>query len=487
MEHHRFIRLSESMAVEDAIRAYTSIILCKPPQSGKTSDVFRIVEKTWANSITVFVSDKNVALAGQTNVRARSCGFTVINFNEADVNERNKLRQEMVKSKGKKKIFHFLMELNNLNILTSIIWGCREPVTLIIDEADKNKNVIDFNAKEEEDTGEDTIPIITRKLLSLKNELKSRNNGSKVVFVTATPQSLLVAEKEDDRVLIYKDPYNNYVGCGLDKCAADNITIMRSTDLSGKMIYPIPGAPSCRAMERWTNKGDDLYGNTYKKAVRQAVEHFKDLSSKDESVKQVMLISLESRNAPQERMAQWIDDFCLDEEGKAEVDVVCFNGSNKLISGLMLSEVMKMSRKKKIIIIAGFMASRGVSFTDFSDPKNKFELVIQVHETDRKDPLNSSAQAMRIFGPARKTVTKPFFYGNKIAAEDLMSNFTAVYTLIQQMAEGATVISYEDASKLKYDAGRPLAQPYNFRWLRQNEGAFLRMSANPLDAEPIDV
>ena len=74
----KFITLSKDTEVKDILAqnsSYSSFILWKPVQSGKTSDVLKLAEVFYKESAIVFISDKNTALAGQTTGRARTLGF----------------------------------------------------------------------------------------------------------------------------------------------------------------------------------------------------------------------------------------------------------------------------------------------------------------------------------------------------------------------------------------------------------------------------
>jgi hypothetical protein len=459
----RFKILSNETEVIQSIIKHCSIILVKPVQSGKTSDVFKIVETTYKNSATIFVSDKNSALAGQTNVRAKIQGFTVLNFNEATRKERGGIINDLPKSVGKKKIFHFLMEVNNLDLLYAIVLSATYPITLIIDEGDKNRNVADF---EESDNEGNNLPIITRKLLTIKNRLKKREDGSKVIFVTATPQSLLVSEKDPDRLVVYKEPYKNYIGAGLDH--EPDVEVIHAIRTN-----PVP------ASERWSNSSWDVSSNSFRHGVDIAIDKFKNLGTKDPTVKQILLISLESRNASQSKMGEFVKECLQDNE---DIDIIIFNGETKKKQNFLLSDLIGFSKKRKIVIIAGFMAARGVSFTDFSDPENKYELVIQVHNTKEQDPLNSSLQAMRIFGPARRTVTRPFMICNSICAQDLRYNFVECYRVIHDLALGLPSID-----RGAYDISRPLTQKYNFRYMLQSSYGRTLLFESPKEEDHMPV
>jgi len=452
-KNNHFLLLNNDDEVVERIKEAKNIILVKPVQSGKTSDVLKLVSYTYKDSATIFVSDKNTALAGQTNKRAKTLGWTVKSFRDL-VGEGNKFESLLLirDGVGKKLIFHTLMEINNLKLLLTTIQVNKEiPITLVIDEGDKNRNVASMKQKnkddEEDEDSDDGLPIITRMLLQIKNMLLARNNGSRVVFVTATPQSLLVSEKDPDRLVVYKKPYNNYVGVGLNHEA--NIEVITGIRANG-----------CKATLRWTEHD---YGNTYKNGVNAGIDRFKEMKSRDTNIKQLMLISLESMNAVQERLAAYINTQLEEEDG---IKVVIFNGLLRLGTKeeLTLGDLIRDTPSKKIIVVAGYMASRGVSFTDFGDRENQYELCVQVHETDVLDPVNSSMQAMRIFGPARRTIHKPVLICNATCAQDINSNFVEQYRIIRDLAEGDVTIRKGD-----YNVSRPLTQKYNFRYMVQGD------------------
>ena len=441
-----FVMLDNTTDLVDVLlnqyKEYKSIIFSKSVQSGKTSDIIALVNVTYKESATIFISDKNTALTSQTNSRVRTCGWTVENFRDASKTGNAYNCISTIKdSMGKKKLFHTMMEINNLRVLYAVLSIIDCPVTLIIDEADKNRNVSEFDADDE-----DSLPIITKLLLKIKNTLLAKEDGSRVIFVSATPQSLLVSEKDEKRLVIYKKPYNNYIGAGLDH--TPNLEV-----IVGVRDNPITST------KRWTNSQEDCRSNTYRPAINSAIDRFLDMQSKDTSVKQLMLVSLESRNRNQQEVAKYIKSITTPDD---DLGVIVFNGESDDVDCL-LSHAIKINPHKKIVIIAGFMASRGVSFTDFSDADNKFELCIQVHYTKADDPLNSAAQAMRIFGPARRTITRPIMICNRICAEDLMYNFQEAYRIVKDLACGETEVMTK-----AYNSRRPLTQKYNFRYMVQS-------------------
>jgi hypothetical protein len=166
------------------------------------------------------------------------------------------------------------------------------------------------------------------------------------------------------------------------------------------------------------------------------------------------------------------------------VSVVVFNSDTKESSEVTLASLIlqeKLRGFSKVIIIAGFMAARGVSFTDFSDKDNQFELILQVHYTKKDFPLNSSMQNMRLFGPARRTVSRPALICNSWAAQDVSVNFAESYRIIKELAENGF------ATQGAYNPQRPLTQPYNFRYLKQGwvRERFIYPSTNEADHLPI--
>jgi hypothetical protein len=133
------------------------------------------------------------------------------------------------------------------------------------------------------------------------------------------------------------------------------------------------------------------------------------------------------------------------------------------------------------------MASRGVSFTEFSDKENMFELVCQVHYTKPGDKLNSSWQAMRICGPARRTVFRPTIITNRMGIQDLQGNFIESRRIIREIAEQCENETICVAAG-NYNTARDLTQSYNFRWLKQTNrrDKFIVSSPFPADALPIE-
>lgn len=475
----KFIMLENTNEVKDVMeqyKHYTSILLHRPVQSGKTSDVLKVASHYYKTSALVFISDKNTSLAGQTNDRAKVLGFDVVNYRD-DI----KLGKFLKESIGKKRILHLLMEIHNLEMLEGLLFMLEDlPVTIVIDEADKSRNTIDAKKKESEDSEDDedttsvdgsALPPVTMLLLKIKNHIKAREN-SRVVFVSATPMGVLAAEK-DDWLVLYKKPYNNYIGIGIDHPAQLHV----STHIQMNR---------CKARDRWTENELDVRYNTFYTSVGFAVDKFSQAPNRSgESITQLCLISLENRKLQQFKMSQVIRKQ-LSEMGLSDtVSVIVFNSDTKESNETTLASLIgeeKSKGFKKVIIIAGFMASRGVSFTEFSDKDNMFELIMQVHYTKINFPLNSSLQNMRIFGPARRTVNTPALICNDVCAEDVKVNFIESFRIIRQIAESGS------AKQGSYDSRRPLTQPYNFRYLKQGwlPERFVYPSPNEEDHLPIE-
>ena len=177
----------------------------------------------------------------------------------------------------------------------------------------------------------------------------------------------------------------------------------------------------------------------------------------------------------------------LNELGAAgTVGLVVMNSDTKTCAEESLASFLlheKLSGKKKVIVIAGFMASRGVSFTEYSNDDHLFELILQVHYTKKEAPINSSFQAMRICGPKRKTIEKPALITNHYGAQDINVNFIEMHRIITELAE------YGCATLGNYNPQRPVCQPACLRakkqgW-RSGPGQFLFPSTNPADHLPI--
>jgi hypothetical protein len=489
----RFLTLTKDMEVKDTLAAYPdskSIILWKPVQSGKTSDVLKLAEVFYKTSAMIFISDKNTSLAGQTNGRAKVLGFEVVNYRD-DI----KLGKFIRESVGKKRILHLLMEVNNLEKLESLLDVLEDtPVTIVIDEADKSRNTeaankkkakgktklqeVDESDEDDSDEDEETIekadgsmlPPVTLLLLQIKNMVKERED-SRTIFVSATPAAVLTAEK-DDWLVLYKEPYQNYVGVGINHPAQLHMNNHITEN-------------SCKARDRWTGSERDIRTNTFYHSLSFGVDQFcKAPNRSDEEITQLMLVSLENRKLQQFKMACVVEQQIRSSEFAGKVSVVVFNSDTKENSEVTLASLIlqeKLRGFSKVIVIAGFMASRGVSFTDFSDKENKFELILQVHYTKRDFPLNSSMQNMRIFGPARRTVSRPALICNSWAAQDVSINFSESYRIIQELAENGF------ATQGAYNPQRPLTQPYNFRYLKQGwvRERFIYPSTNEADHLPI--
>lgn len=468
---------------------YRSWILWKPVQSGKTADSLDLAGQFYRESLIIFVGDNNTGLNDQTMGRARVKGFEVNSYMD-----KQNLPMYFMKSLGKKKVLSFLMEPTQLNALEDVLTVMDDqPVTLIIDEADRSRNTKDGGTKKKgkkqataseleaevtpEDDGDENeivgnseeMPPVTAMLLRLKNLVKSREN-SRTIFVTATPMGVLCAEKERWAV-IYKQPYQNYVGVGLDHPANIN--------LSNKVIRE----NNCLARDRWSGNYLDLAFNTFRPTVDTATRDFIVLGTKDASIKQVMLISLEKWKNNQDSIAECCK-IALDEESCQSIDVIVHNGDTKKDG--CLAEKIRKSPKNKVIIIAGQMASRGVSFTDFSDRDNQFELVCQVHYTQANDKLNTSMQAMRIFGPARRTVSRPTLITNRQGIEDIQHNFMESYRIIRDIAEQCELEKIQVSSG-SYNTSRKMTQDGCFRFLKQGYvgSRFIHESPHQEDHLPI--
>ncbi len=459
------------------IKDATNILFVKPVQSGKTSDILKVVEHLYKTHIIIFVSDKNAALAGQTNERSKVLGYNIKDFRDiGNVGEAYKYMlansHDTLSGKGKRRIAHFLMEINNIQMLMQLLVIIPDniPVALIIDEGDKNRNVdTETTSFDEDDDLEDVevkLPPITAGLLTCKNILHDKKNGSKTIYVTATPQGVMCSEKDDDRLVVYKKPYDNYTGVGLEH--KHNLELV-------KALQP----NNCKARDRWT--GTDTWSNSWYSGLSQAIEKFETIGTKDDTIKQLMLISLENRNAAQGRLAK-VCRSLIKRDHDNSIGIIVFNGINKDKMNPLLSDRIKACPQKKIIIVAGFMAARGVSFTDFSMPDNKFELVIQVHAAKKTDPLNSSMQAMRIYGPARRTISKAILFCNQITFEDNTYNFLEAYRVCKELAEGKRTILQN-----RYNPERPLTQKSNMRYMKQgfSNNILLFESYDMADHEPV--
>lgn len=449
------------------IQNHDNIVLVKPVQSGKTGEVLRLIEEVYKSHLVIFLSDKNTALSGQTNKRSKTLGWTVGDFR--DINSPIEAYDFLMKFKGpgRKRVAHFLMEVNNIKALFMLLACFKDtPVILVVDEGDKNKNVIkdDSNDDSFDEDSEVELPPITRGILACKNLLKSRSNGSKTMFVTATPISILVSEKDENRLVVYKAPFNNYIGAGLGHTP--------DVELVNSILHN-----NCKTRDRWTGNREDVYTNSYRSGVLQAIHKFEELGSKDTSIKQIMLVSLENRNINQTCLSMFIRENL----SQQDINIIAFNGENKSKESPLLSDRIKDCKSNKVIIVAGFMASRGVSFTDFSDCDNKFELVIQVHAAKKGDPLNSALQAMRIYGPARRTVVRPFLFCNSVTWRDNKYNFVESYRVAKDLAEGNREVQLGN-----FDSSRPMCQAHSFRYMKQGRyGALLFESHDVKDHEPI--
>lgn len=465
---------------------YKSWILIRNVQSGKTSDCLDLAGCFFKTSLIISIGANNTGLQEQTNIRSKVKGFTVTGYMD-----KINLPMYFLKSVGKKMVLSFLMEPHHLNKLLDVLTVMDDvPITLIIDEADQSRNTVlgtvknksknndnsdNTDADTDTDTDEEvidsnTMPPVTRMLLQLKNLVKNREN-SRTIFVTATPMGVLAAEK-DKWAVMYKEPYQNYVGVGLNHPI--NIHISNT----------VIAENHCPAKQRWLGGYEDITQNTFGAPLDTAVCNFISLTTKDSSIKQIMLVSLEKLKRSQKAMASFCKDT-LSRENCSSIDVIIVNGDTKEDGGLAAK--IRKSSKNKIIIIAGFMASRGVSYTDFSDPTNQFECVCQLHYTFPQDKLNTSLQSMRLFGPCRRTVAKPSIITNRLGIQDLQHNFLESYRIISDIANQCEndQINIESGN---YNVSRKMTQDYNWRWLKQGwvGKRFIYSSTDPDDALPID-
>ena len=483
-----FKRLDNSVDIAELLQSdeckyFKSIVLWRPVQSGKTSDVLKIAQAYYKTSALIFISDKNTSLAGQTNERAKVLGFEIINYRDG-----MNLGQILRSMIGKKKIIHLLMEVNNLSGLKKLLYFQEDlNVTIIIDEADKSRNTIEANEKKNKkekeqsvfDIEEDEVadgsdmPPVTKLLFIIKNMTKIRDN-SRTIFVSATPAAVLTAEK-DDWLVLYKAPYNNYEGNTLDNSASFR-------------IYGCIKEMNCKARDRWTGSMEDQIGNSFYDGISFGTEQFAKAPNRceDLEVTQLCLISLENRKIQQAAVADEVIRRLRGLNATSEVSVVVFNSDTKESSEQTLADIIRAEKEKgfkKIVFIAGFMASRGVSFTDFTDKTNAFELIIQIHYTKKNFPLNSSQQNMRLSGPPRRTIKgHPVMICNYWCQQDLEVNFNESFRIIKELAER------EYAELGRYNPARPLTQPYIFRYLKQGywPERFIYPSSNPADHLPIE-
>lgn len=500
-----FICLNRDVKVSEILRSQPdrkNISFVRNVQSGKTSDILEMAQEFYQESALIVIS-QNCITQGQTKERAK--GFEQVNYKDG-----GNLALFLMKAVGKKKIIHVLMEINNLQKLVGILETMNDlPVTIFYDEADKNQNKESANSKkakkvrkerkqmepsyddvveEDEPDEEDEqdkadgslLPPVTMLLARLMDLVQVRED-SRNVLVTATPIGILTAEKRDWLVL-YKESYLNYVGCGRNHSAAIHImNHIPATPVDHR------NRPICPVKLRWTGHDLDVRGNNFKQPVIFAVNQFAKCPNKcdDQDILQIMLVTLEQQKAGQDRMGKFIqaqvDSECPGEIGIA---VAVLNGDTKESNDSTLADLIRSHKNKgfkKLIVIAAFMASRGVSFTDFSDKTLMFELVLQVHYTKKYFPLNSSLQNMRIFGPARRTVSRPAIICNSVCEEDLRVNFCESYRIMEELATKGY------ASQGAYNSQRPITQSYNLRYIKQGwmRERFLYPSTNEADHLPI--
>lgn len=461
--------LTSLSTVISANADYQSIILCRAVQSGKTADIKVLCEENYRDHIVILISDSRTPLREQTNLRFK--GWEIRSYE----GRKSISLQDLFSGFGKRILFHVMMEHTQLEALeTALRFNRSDAVCLIIDEADKSRNTtpasktkkskkekdvvvseeetddssMDNDNDDEEVAEVNELPAITSLLLRMKNSVK-KVQGGKCVFVSATPLGILTSEK-DDYLVIMKSPYDNYVGIFLDHPGNFNI----------KGGLPLN---DCLAIDRWTRNPADIRTNTWYSAVDYSVRQFINAPSKDESVHQVMLLSLEQRNMQQELLGKEVERllglYDLDETCK----VLIFNGENKESSDT-LAGLLEQKNSKKVIVIAGYCASRGVSFTDFSE-NFKFEIILQVHASKKSQPLNSCLQALRICGPARRTVSRPTLICNEVTETDCRCNFEESYRILKEIGENQFPIRRGGLTP-----GRWLTQKYNFRYLTQRKG-----------------
>ena len=458
---------------------YKSILVWRPAQSGKTEDIIKIAEVFHKDSVIVEVCSNNRGLAEQNTGRHKVRGFSILNY------QSGKDLAKISSLKGKKVIVNLLMEIHNLKAFeTLLFFNDSLDITLVIDEGDMNKTVSSADTKktkgdkadtlweEDEENAADgsALPPVTMILHRIKNLLKARKN-SRTIFVSASPLSVLTAEK-DDWLTLFKEPYDNYVSWDKVK------------------IYGQIMECACKSGDRWTNNYKDLSLNTYRAGVDHAISQFVKAPNKclTDDILQICLITLESIKASQELLRQYVENYLVElnktGENVGTVGLFVMNGdtksSDEQLSDLLLRE--KIAGKKKVIVIASNMASRGVSFTDYSTKENRFELILQVHYTKKSTPINSALQITgRVCGPPRRTVSGPAFICNHWAKQDFEFNFPEYYRMIREVAE------FDCATLGRFNPDRPLAAASTFRHLKitGSHYRFIAPSLNPADHLPI--
>ena len=462
----RYINLSHD--VEDLfslIKAVTTIFLIKPVQSGKTGEVYKIIEHTYKSSCTIFLSTQ-VAVAGQTNKRGLAKGWNIKDFSDMNVAYAKTFLEHGC---GRKVAISALMEINNVKGIMSVVTVVNCPVVLIVDEGDKNRNTKKDEDDEDQGDGLGDLPPVTRAIQIIKNQIADRNDGSKVIFVTATPQGLFCAERDDNRLVIVKEPFKNWRG------VAHN----HPYNIELKKVFH--SVNKCKARDKWTGNTDDRRTNVFRGGLAVAIRDFEELGTKDPSVTQVMLVSLESRNDTQKRMTEFIVEHLSNPD---DYNVIVFNGENENKKLPLLSDKIAAGEGKKCIVVSGIMASRGISFTDLSDEDNKFELVIQVHAAKMDSCLNTAVQAMRIYGPERVTMPagKPILYCNEVTYRDNTHNFLEGYRICEDLAKGL-----KEVKRGKYDRDRTFVSKKSQRFMKVNPHGpiMLYQSLDPKDHEPI--
>lgn len=475
--------LSDEDSIVETLRnrANRNILFVRPVQSGKTKEALiglnfiqaqEVESGSTKASVKIMVGDNNLTLNNQTNSRVQGYDWTVLNFTDFGGVTEIKNRMRTAAEKKERIVFSFLMQIDNLQALEQIFsskFGELNQFTMLIDEGDKNRSSDASKegelAFEDEEEEEAAIPPVTKLLLEFKNFL-SVKDGSRCIYITATPLGILSSERSD-WVILYKEPYKNYVGVGY-RHNESNVNVKN-----------IIGESTLAVKHRWTGNYEDRMDNTMRPALMTAVKDFVALESKDSSYKQVMLVSLENRKKQQGLMAGEITSWLGRLNASNDVTVIVLNGNTKRREDTVQS-LISDAKTSKVIIVAGFMAARGVSFTEHH---LKYELVAQVHYTKKLQPMNSSLQAMRIFGPARRTIARPILYTNSIGYQDITQNFVEYYRIFAELASGnfKPVIG-------KYNWQRPYSQLFNFRFMKRGMNPYapaLFPSSDPKDWEAL--
>lgn len=481
----KFLRIGKDEKLFSVLRGegrgYSSVILVRPVQSGKTSVFLETADSFYREYSMIAIMDKSTPLAQQTYDRAKKLGWTIVTYEPG-----MKIARMLKENFGSKFMLCFMMEINNMKTLIAYLEETSRKIMLFVDEGDKSKSTKDAKEEELEEDDElneeeleirrraskEELPPITKMTLIAKNEVTRLGGVS--VLISATPFSILASEK-DNWLVVFQDPYLNYTGAWLDHPARIR-------------IEPCIPQKGCKVRERWSGTYPDRFNNNYREAVYRSCTAFKNAKTNEPSIMQLMLISLEQFNVQQSLMATECER--LFSELGSSIPVMVFNGETK--DGKMLSEMVKdyaLKGHKKLVVIAGYCAARGVSFTDFSDPDNKFELIIQVHASKLSQNLASITQAMRIFGPARRTVNSALLVCNMKLADDVKVNMVEQYRIVRELAEGNINVvlgNLDPACRLGPDAC--------LRYIKQREGysrkfsrcddVMFQISDNPEDHLP---